>query len=162
MRAHAGVVTAERWAEMAVSRHVISFRADPGVCATGVNVAAEESGGPAAMISFKQLVAVARLLRDLHKFAGALACQRRLASKVGREPETPLCSIQSRAVANLLRYLGCAAIRLLGRPALHAVDDSDCRTELQQQTQFAPHPLLRRGQRFGGLESGRKICDCLV
>jgi hypothetical protein len=73
VRTHAWIVAAESWAEMPMAAHVIGFDTDPAVVQNRRDIASEKCRRPATMVSLKQLIAVARMLREGHKFVGPVA-----------------------------------------------------------------------------------------
>ena len=88
------------------------------------------------MIRFEQQFTVAGALCERNEFAGALARQRRLAAKVGVEPQPPLGLVRRCTIAQLLADLVGAPIDRFNLGALHAPHDIERRTELQKEVQL--------------------------
>ncbi|MGC2223220.1 MAG: hypothetical protein WA624_13080 [Methylocella sp.] len=76
MGANAGIVAAERVAEMAVPIYVRGLDADAAQIERSGDFAAIKRGGLATMIGFEQQIAVVRPPRQIHQLVRAVARQR--------------------------------------------------------------------------------------
>src|ERR1700676_1552594 len=102
MAANAGIMTAERMAEVTVAVYVVEFDAMPAIFQCGCDIAAKERRRPAAMIGLEQQLFIAGVLRERHQFAGPVACQCGLAPEIGVEPQAPFGLEQSGTIVQPL------------------------------------------------------------